>query len=80
MRATKSSKTSKTSQDDITTPRVPRGLRGLPNDTPSPSLELKQLNQDATVIQEWWKQPRWRYTKRIYSGECLVQEDVNRFG
>jgi hypothetical protein len=48
---------------------IPRGLRGLPpTATPIPSSELGRLREDAASLKSWWKDPRWKQTKRIYSG------------
>ena len=60
-------------QKDLATPKVPRGLRGLPTATAQPvgstRDELLELQQDAATIKSWWAQPRWKHTKRVYSGE-----------
>jgi hypothetical protein len=54
--------------------KVPRGLRSLPrNQKPSSSssndLTLAHLQTEATAMERWWTQPRWKHTTRIYSGE-----------
>lgn len=52
-------------------PKVPRGLRSLPVVAPSSDSrsDYKYLQADAAQIEEWWSSPRWRLTKRVYSGE-----------
>ena len=47
-------------------PKVPRGLRSLPSMGASPD-EHQLIQQDAQQIAKWWKEPRWKHTKRIYS-------------
>jgi hypothetical protein len=60
-------------------PKVPRGLRVLQGSSksdiptvpvqPSAESERRQLEQDASAIETWWKSdPRWMHTRRIYSG------------
>lgn len=62
-------------QKDLATPKVPRGLRSLPvaSGLPqsSPSGDMSDLQQDVAAIERWWMEPRWKHTKRTYSGECL---------
>ena len=63
--------TSKQQQVDAT-PKVPRGLRGLPPpSTVSPTSELERLKADAAALEAWWKDPRWNQTKREYSGKIM---------
>jgi isocitrate lyase len=55
--------------------KVPRGLRGLSN--PNRNLlaalsDKEQLQQEAMAVERWWSQSRWKHTKRIYSGECIL--------
>ena len=60
---------------DLATPKVPRGLRALPvaSGLPrsSPSGDMADLQQDVAVIERWWQDPRWKHTKRTYSGEFI---------
>jgi Isocitrate lyase family len=65
-------------KENPSVPKVPRGLRGLPRNSsssvnnPQPSStrsELNQLQADAAAIEQWWKDPRWKHTKRVYSGK-----------
>lgn len=71
----------KSRQDDIATPKVPRGLRVLPQQSSTSSsassvpgssssatTELSRLRQEASRLEQWWKDPRWKHTTRIYSG------------
>jgi hypothetical protein len=56
-------------KQDLATPKVPRGLRGIAS--PSSANELTSvdtLQQEAAMIERWWSQPRWKHTKRVYSG------------
>ena len=55
-------------------PKIPRGLRSLPVVTPSSDIrsEYNDLQAEASQIEEWWSSPRWRLTKRVYSGELSV--------
>lgn len=49
--------------------KVPRGLRTLRNaPKPESTDTLAQLKVEASNVERWWAQPRWKYTKRIYSG------------
>jgi hypothetical protein len=53
--------------------KVPRGLRVLSSSSSSVSTstsrELSDLQAEASMIEQWWQEPRWKHTKRIYSGE-----------
>lgn len=50
--------------------KVPRGLRTLRNiPKPESTDTLAQLKTEASTVEQWWAQPRWKYTKRIYAGE-----------
>lgn len=58
---------------DIATPKIPRGLRVLPAsaagmDNTNPRTELQNLKEEAATIERWFADPRWKHTKRIYSG------------
>lgn len=58
-------------KDDIATPKIPRGLRGLPMASVSADydgMSKNQLEQEARTIEQWWSEPRWKYTKRGYNG------------
>jgi hypothetical protein len=62
------------SRNDLGVPKVPRGLRVLPSSSTSPQMggtrtELADLQQEAARIERWWTEPRWKHTKRIYSGK-----------
>lgn len=61
-------------------PKVPRGLRALPitslASTPSPRSEFDRLKQEAAQIEQWWTTPRWKHTKRVYSGESNHSKNV----
>jgi hypothetical protein len=68
----------KTSHDMVSTgksyqAKVPRGLRVLSSTrssaSTSTSRELSDLQAEASMIEQWWQEPRWKHTKRIYSGE-----------
>lgn len=58
-------------------PKVSRGLRVLPTTTSSPSNDAKEatsanaeremLLKEIAQIEEWWRDPRWKGTKRTYS-------------
>jgi hypothetical protein len=54
-------------------PKVPRGLRSLPIAASSSDSrsEYKSLQAEAARIEEWWASPRWRLTKRVYSGKIF---------
>lgn len=56
-------------------PKVPRGLRSLPVVSPSSDSrgDYNVLKADAAQIEEWWSSPRWRLTKRVYSGKWRRQ-------
>jgi hypothetical protein len=59
---------------DPSKPKVSRGLRGLPisgHSQASASSEMPRLKDEAASIERWWKEPRWRHTKRIYSGKFI---------
>lgn len=62
-----------TNQKDLATPKVPRGLRSLPvasGLSPSSTGDMADLQCDAAAIERWWTEPRWKHTKRTFSGEC----------
>ena len=53
--------------------KIPRGLRGLPiaslaGETNARS-EFDALQAEAASIEQWWANPRWQHTKRVYSGK-----------
>ena len=80
--ALSSSQQDSNKKDDFATPRIPRGLRVLSrrslssSSTSDPRSELSQLQTDAASIERWWKDPRWKHTKRIYSGACDKEESL----
>ena len=53
--------------------KIPRGLRGLPITSLAGSTnarsELGALQDEAASIEQWWANPRWQHTKRVYSGK-----------
>lgn len=71
---------------DIATPKVPRGLRVLPSNplpTSDPRSELSELQSEASRIDQWWTDARWKHTKRIYSSmdvACLRNSSSARNG
>jgi hypothetical protein len=56
------------------TPRMSRGLRGLPTAIPgdnaiSPMEERQNLQREAAEIEQWWSnEDRWEHTTRPYTG------------
>ncbi len=54
-------------------PKVPRGLRQLPITSlagpTNTQSEYDALQADAASIEQWWSNPRWQHTKRVYSGK-----------
>jgi hypothetical protein len=62
---------------DLAKPKVPRGLRSLATSSSiqPPTNELQALQRDATDIESWWTAPRWKHTKRVYSGECFDSDN-----
>jgi hypothetical protein len=58
---------------NLATPKVPRGLRGLPvtSGVHRSSGDMSDLQQDVAAIEQWWQDSRWKHTKRTYSGELL---------
>lgn len=51
-------------------PKIPRGLRSLPSsqlNRNDPRSEYDSLKADASQIEQWWSNDRWKHTKRIYS-------------
>lgn len=73
------------SNDGTISDKVPRGLRVLNKKhtlfggiVPSTTLnvtvssELQQLQQEAASMEQWWSQPRWKVTKRNYTGTLRV--------
>ena len=55
-------------------PKIPRGLRSLPVVAQSSNVksDFTSLQAEAKEIEEWWSSPRWRLTKRVYSGESWL--------
>lgn len=56
-----------------TDPKVPRGLRGLPIASLAGSTDARSeydtLQAEAAAIEQWWANPRFQHTKRVYSGK-----------
>mmetsp|Transcript_14353 Transcript_14353/g.24920 ORF Transcript_14353/g.24920 Transcript_14353/m.24920 type:complete len:593 (-) Transcript_14353:111-1889(-) len=52
-------------------PKVPRGLRGLPINSMAEQTDARSeydsLQAEAASIEQWWADPRWQHTKRVYS-------------
>ena len=79
------------SNDGTIADKIPRGLRVLnkkhnlfggivvPSHTMKMTTELQQLQQEATSIEQWWSQPRWKYTKRNYTGTFPYRGRCFRF-
>jgi hypothetical protein len=66
-------------EKDPSIPKVPRGLRGLPSSgrsQTSASSEMHRLQEEAASIERWWSEPRWRHTKRVYSGKYKLCEHM----
>ena len=73
------------SNDGTIADKIPRGLRVLNKKhtlfggmvsskaTTSVTTDLQQLQQEATSIEQWWSQPRWKYAKRNYTGMSYTQ-------
>lgn len=60
---------------DKSIPKIPRGVRGLPitTSTPSPREELSALQQDMAEIERWWTdKSRWGHTKRVYTAKDVA--------
>jgi hypothetical protein len=56
-----------------TDPKIPRGLRGLPISSLAGSTDARSeydtLQAEAAEIEQWWANPRFQHTKRVYSGK-----------
>lgn len=39
--------------------------------------EDKQFQQEVAAVQNWWKDDRWRYTKRAYTADQIVAKRGN---
>ena len=53
------------------TAKIPRGLRRLPivaTTTTNTRSEFDRLKAEAAQIEQWWSTPRFKHTKRVYSG------------
>ncbi|KAG7371145.1 isocitrate lyase [Nitzschia inconspicua] len=63
--------TSSANKQSSTDPKVPRGLRGLPIASLAGSTDARSeydaLQAEAASIEQWWANPRFQYTKRVYS-------------
>jgi hypothetical protein len=53
--------------------KIPRGLRGLPITSLAGATDARSefdaLQAEAARIEQWWANPRWQHTKRVYSGK-----------
>ena len=49
--------------------KTSRGLRVLPSSQPADDVtaETKKLTNEIAQIEQWWRAPRWKGTKRTYS-------------
>jgi len=48
--------------------KTSRGLRVLPSSPPTDvTAETKSLTKEIAQIEQWWRDPRWKGTKRTYS-------------
>ena len=59
------------------TPKIPRGLRSLQVAAPTTTdarSEYNALQAEASRIEKWWSESRWKHTKRVYSGNCWFTE------
>ena len=71
----------RSTKEDVARPRIPRGLRTVPtasqlatSSAPSqPQRELTELRAEASQIERWWTEARWKHTKRIYSGKTTTR-------
>lgn len=43
----------------------------------SVDAEQKAYEEDVKAVQQWWTDSRWRYTKRAYTAEQIVQKRGN---
>ena len=61
-------------KEDKSIPKIPRGLRALPitSGTSSPREELNALQQDVAAIERRFQDPRWKHTKRVYTGKYCI--------
>ena len=39
--------------------------------------EEQQYLQEVEAVKQWWKDSRWRHTKRAYTAEQIVQKRGN---
>ena len=64
---------SNNAQKSSTDPKVPRGLRGLPIASLAGSTDARSeydtLQAEAAAIEQWWANPRFQHTQRVYSGK-----------
>ena len=50
--------------------KTSRGLRVLPpQKKKSVGEEQSHLRRDVSEVEQWWKEPRWNHTQRVYSGK-----------
>ena len=54
-------------------PKTSRGLRVLPSSSVAKQEDVRaerdELMRDIAIIEQWWRDPRWKGTKRTYSGK-----------
>jgi hypothetical protein len=66
---------------DIATPKIPRGLRELPIASASSLTDQGpdrfQLKNEASDIDKWFADPRWKHTKRVYNGTLLYTTNTD---
>ncbi|KAI1333711.1 isocitrate lyase [Xylariaceae sp. FL0016] len=44
------------------------------NTAVDPNLEDELFQKEVEAVQQWWKDPRWRYTKRPFTAEQIVSK------
>ncbi len=61
------------------TPKVSRGVRILgPRKKESLREEDAKLKHDTSEIEQWWKDSRWNYTTRTFTGESVEGDLFDR--
>lgn len=59
------------------TPKISRGLRVLqPPKKEDVQAEKDELMKEIALIEQWWREPRWKGTTRTYSGQIFLMFDV----
>ena len=52
------------------TPKTSRGLRVLPTSKKDDiQAEKDALMNEIALIEQWWREPRWKGTTRTFTGE-----------